>query len=325
VLAGIGCLTAAREARADVQACLQASERGQRSRRAGKLREAHESFLVCGADSCPTLVRRDCVQWNTELAAALPTVVFGAKDKGGRDLFNVTVSMDGEVLVSRLDGKSVTVDPGKHVFKFEASGFPAVTETTLVKEGERARSIDVVLEPSTPPPVAHPAGDKGEKTDKGNGDKSDKSDKAEGDKGDHSDADSGSKKGEGGHTPYPWIMVGIGAVGVAVGAAIVITTPARPANCNPSTLKCVRLDQMSDADFRLSQEQAGAADSQPFLGYILGGGGLALVAGGLLWHFLEPTGDKPAGHDGRRGAIRDLRIMPWSVGYAGGMSLDARF
>src|SRR5689334_11089164 len=114
----LGALVRAAPARADVQACLTASEKGQRARSAGKLREARENFVICGADSCPALVRHDCAQWNSELATTLPTVVFGAHDKSGRDLFDVTVSMDGEVLLKKLDGKSVTVDPGKHTFRF---------------------------------------------------------------------------------------------------------------------------------------------------------------------------------------------------------------
>ena len=69
----------------DVKACLAASEKGQQSRSGGKLREAHEHFLVCGSDSCPGLVRHDCTQWNAELAAAAPTVVFGAHDKQGHE------------------------------------------------------------------------------------------------------------------------------------------------------------------------------------------------------------------------------------------------
>jgi hypothetical protein len=101
--------TAAEASATDVQACLTASEKGQRARASGKLREARESFLVCGNESCPAIVRRDCAQWTSELTTALPTVVFGAKDRGGRDLYDVNVSMDGETIVTKLDGKAVFV------------------------------------------------------------------------------------------------------------------------------------------------------------------------------------------------------------------------
>ena len=231
---------------------------------------------------CPALVRQDCAQWNSELAQTLPTVVFGARDERGRDLFDVIVSIDGEPIVKKLDGKSVTVDPGKHTFRFEAEGFPAVSETVLIKEGERARVFNVTF-------------------DREGG----------------SEAPTGPAGGDKGHTPYPWIVVGLGAVGVAAGAVIVVTSPDRPSNCDGSTQRCTRLAGQSDDAFRKIQEDAGAADSQPLVGYIVAGSGLALVAGGLVWHFLEPTGSEKdlrgaPGHavdDGpelRRGARRPL-------------------
>jgi hypothetical protein len=270
------------------------------------------------------LVRRDCTRWNSELATTLPTVVFGAKDTQGRDLFNVTVSMDGEVLLKRLDGKSVTVDPGKHSFRFEAAGLPPVSEVALIKEGERARAIDVTFESAPAPtptatPISHSSGEgEGTTTKKSEG-------KTEGGKADGAKGEGGKTEG---HTPYPWIMVGAGVVGVVVGAAVLVTAPARPANCNATTLKCTRGADMSDADFRLTQEQAGTADSQPVLGLVLAGGGVALVAGGLLWHFLEPTGEKAGTrttHDARRNGVTGLRVQPWSAWRSGGVSLDGLF
>ncbi|OJY17386.1 MAG: hypothetical protein BGO98_00335 [Myxococcales bacterium 68-20] len=277
-----GVLLTATDVSADVQACLAASEQGQHARAAGKLREAREHFVVCGGAGCPALVRQDCAQWNSELAQALPTVVFGARDEQGRDLFDVLVSMDGETIVKKLDGKAVTVDPGKHTFRFEAEGFPVVSETVLIKEGERARVVDVMFE-------------------------------REGDA-ETEVAPAGRKKG---HTPYPWIVVGIGAVGVAAGAVLIATAPARPANCDASTEMCSRVPGQSEAAFRKNQEDAGSADSQPLLGYIVAGSGLALVAGGLLWHFLEPTGSKRPS--------TALRVMPWTTGRSSGVTLGARF
>src|SRR4051812_253633 len=118
-IAVLGLVSVAGPALADVKVCVAASEKGQQARAAGKLREAHDQFVVCGADACPTLVRKDCVQWNGEISQSRPTVVFAARDKQGKDFFDVTVVMDGEVLVRKLDGKPVTIDPGKHVFRFE--------------------------------------------------------------------------------------------------------------------------------------------------------------------------------------------------------------
>ena len=117
---------ASASASADVQACLSASEKGQRARSAGKLREARELFLQCSSDGCPAMVRRDCAQWQSEVIVTLPSIVLGAKDRSGRDLFDVTVSVDGETVVRKLDGKSLPIDPGPHTFKFEMAGAPPV-------------------------------------------------------------------------------------------------------------------------------------------------------------------------------------------------------
>lgn len=273
-------------ASADVQACLTASEKGQKLRSQGKLREAREAFVVCGAEACPNIVRHDCNQWNSELAATLPTVVFGAKDKSGKDLFDVTVSMDGEPLIKKLDGKSVVVDPGKHTFKFEAAGFPALSETDLIKEGEKARVINVTLDgggagPSPPPVTPSPR----------------------------------SPGAEQEHSIAPWIVVGIGGAAVIAGVVIFATTPERPSNCNATTQTCTRSPaNESDADLAKDKDQAGQADSQPVLGLAVAGVGAALVAGGLVWHFLEPTGPKSA-----------LRVSPWTTGKSSGVGLSGTF
>jgi hypothetical protein len=275
--------TAALPASADVQACVAASEKGQRARSAGKLREAREHFTVCGAESCPALVRNDCAHWNAELASILPSVVFGARDKQGRDLFDVTVSMDGEVLLNKLDGKSVTVDPGKHTFRFEMAGAEPITEVVLIKEGERARVFNVTFDIGGSPPVPEREGP----------------------------APSPSDTTDQGHTPYPWIVFGIGAAGTVAGAVILLTTPERPSNCSRDTQTCSKLPNQSEAEFVESREQAGRADSQPVLGLVVGGVGLALAVTGLVWHFLEPTGH-------RTGA----RVTPWTTGASSGLSFS---
>lgn len=289
LLLAAGLVASSRPAAADVQACLTASEKGQKLRAAGKLREARDNYVICGAEGCPSLVRHDCNQWNQDLASILPTVVFGAKDKAGRDLFDVTVSMDGEPLVRKLDGKSVAVDPGKHTFKFESGGLTA-SEVALIKEGEKSRVISVSFDggPAASPtaaPVAATA----------------------------TPAPAGADSS--GHSIAPWVVVGVGGAALVAGIVIFATTPDRPSNCNADTQRCQRLEGQSDADLAADKEQAGTADSQPILGAIVGGAGLALVAGGLVWHFLEPTGSKSGA----------LRVLPWTTGKSGGLSLGATF
>lgn len=286
---------AALPASADVQACLAASEKGQRARSAGRLREARELFLVCGNEGCPAMVRRDCAQWQSEIIAMLPSLVFGAKDKQGRDLFDVTVSMDGETLVRKLDGKSVNVDPGPHTFTFELVGATPVVERALVKEGEKTRVLTVTFNDGASSSASTEAGS------------------APGTEPDHGVRSSSSA---GGHTVYPWIVVGLGAATMIAGAVVLLTAPALPSGCDSVTKTCVRTPNESAADFATRQEDAGRSEAQPTDGLIVGAVGLAVVAGGLLWHFLEPTGEA------RTGA---LQLTPWASHASAGGSLRLSF
>lgn len=95
-----------------------------------------------------------------------------------------------------------------------------------------------------------------------------------------------------GHTPYPWIVVGIGGATVAAGLAVALTAPNRPSGCDESTNTCTQNPGESKEDLVDRQDRAARAKNQPVIGWAVFGGGLALVAGGLLWHFLEPTGPK---------------------------------
>ena len=281
-------------ASADVQACLAASEKGQRARSAGRLREARDQFLVCGTEGCPAMVRRDCAQWQGEVVGALPSVVFGAKDKQGRDLFDVTVSMDGEILVRKLDGKSVNVDPGPHTFKFEVAGAPPVVERALVKEGEKARSVNVSFD----------SGGTAASTEGGG------TGTPEQDRGVHASPSGG------GHTVFPWLVVGAGVATMAAGLVVFLVSPALPAGCDSTTKTCTRGTTESAGDFASRQEDAGRSEAQPTEGLIIGGIGLGVVAGGLLWHFLEPTGGE------RSGA---LHFTPWASHTSAGGSVGASF
>lgn len=280
-------------ASADVQACLGASEKGQRARSAGKLREAREQFLLCSSDGCPAMVRRDCAQWQGEVVATLPSVVLGAKDRAGRDLFDVTVSIDGEPLLTRLDGKSLTIDPGPHTFKFEMAGAAPIIERALVKEGEKTRVIAVTFAtgaatsatPATPAPGPEAA-------------------------------DKPAPGSERHHTVFPWIVVGLGVVTMGAGLVVVLTSPALPDGCSSSTKTCLRIPGEDAAAFAKRQEDAGRSESQPTEGLIVAGIGLGVTAAGLIWHFLEPTGPE------RTGA---LRFTPWAAPGTAGGALGATF
>jgi hypothetical protein len=157
LLAMVAC-TSMGEARADEKLqCVTASEEAQQLRNAGKLSEARERLSVCNRAECPKVVQQDCAEWMREVLEMLPTVVPAAKDRSGRDLVDVTVSIDGKVVTSSLDGKALDLDPGVHVFRFETKNAPPVEEQVVVRQGEKNRMVTVTLDPAAEPPATEPS------------------------------------------------------------------------------------------------------------------------------------------------------------------------
>jgi hypothetical protein len=138
------------------QRCISASEEGQELRDDGNYRRAREAFSACARESCPPLVRRDCAHWQAELEETWPSMIVSVKDSSGKDLADVRVLLDGEPFASKLDGKPKRVDPGEHVLRCEADGYPAAEQHVVVRAGEKNRMVDVRLasasQPAGPPP-----------------------------------------------------------------------------------------------------------------------------------------------------------------------------
>jgi hypothetical protein len=128
-------------------ACARAAEEGQRLRVRGKLRESLPPFTMCAAQRCPALIRTDCSGWRGEVEAALPTVVVRAvaADDPSRELYDVEVQVDGEIIARKLDGTALAVNPGEHTFGFRAGGGEPVTQRVVVRVGEKHRLIEVTL------------------------------------------------------------------------------------------------------------------------------------------------------------------------------------
>jgi len=127
------------------QACVAASEKAQQLRNAGKLSDARDQLVICGRAECPKLIQQDCTQWMSEVLGILPSVVPGAKDRKGRDIVDVKVSVDGKVVTETLDGKAHPVDPGVHTFKFETKNAPTVEEQVVVRQGEKNRILTITF------------------------------------------------------------------------------------------------------------------------------------------------------------------------------------
>jgi hypothetical protein len=134
--------------------CIAADTDGQSLRLAGKLLQARRRLAVCGAASCPTIVRDDCVERIADLEVAQPTVVFTATNGDGRPLIAVRVTVDGVVVATRLDGRPLPVDPGEHLFGFDALGRTTAEMRLTLHEGEKRVRHAVVLHTESGDPVA---------------------------------------------------------------------------------------------------------------------------------------------------------------------------
>jgi hypothetical protein len=157
----VGVLVCARTARADDASCIAAHVEAQRLQKAGKVRSARDSLVTCANPSCPAMLVGECSSMLAEVDKSVPTIVLEAQDSNGRDLGDVRVSIGGQLLTPRLDGKAIELDPGEHTFRFETPGFAALEQTVIVREGDKNRRIGVVFSagPVSPPPV-DPDGDR---------------------------------------------------------------------------------------------------------------------------------------------------------------------
>jgi hypothetical protein len=129
----------------DKMECIAADTEGQSLRRAGKLVQARKRLAVCAAATCPSIVREDCQDRIVEIAVAQPTVVFTATNGEGRPLVAVRVLVDGVVVAGELDGRALAVDPGEHLFAFEALGRITTRMRLTLQEGEKKIRHAVVL------------------------------------------------------------------------------------------------------------------------------------------------------------------------------------
>jgi hypothetical protein len=124
--------------------CISAYEQAQTLRKDGKFITAKEQATICARDACPAILVKDCTRWIGELEASTGSVVCEAKTTGGKNVSDVRVTVDGSELTTRLDGRAIAVDPGKHAFRFERGG-ATYDETVLVREGEKNRRITATL------------------------------------------------------------------------------------------------------------------------------------------------------------------------------------
>jgi hypothetical protein len=278
-----------RTGRADDAACIAASEQSLTVRKQGQLHEALKALALCAAEACPAEVKAECARRIGEVNAAMPTLILAAKDGAGNDLVDVKVSMDGAPLVSSLDGRPVSVDPGAHTFTFEAAGQPPVEKKLVLGEGEKDRREAVVIGPpppayvSTAPatPALPPPHEAGWSTNK----------------------------------TLAVVAGGLGVVGLGVGAtlgAFALSSQNREkSDC--STSACPNRDQ-ANADYNTASQDATGSTIACIAG------GVLVATGAVLWF----TAPKESASAPATGGAR-VRVVPSIAGRSGGVLLLGDF
>lgn len=146
----------------DVTECVSAFETGQVQRKQGALFEAKKTLTRCAERACPTAMQVQCGKWLDDLEREIPSVVVGVTVDGD-DVLDVHVDMDGAPFTDKLSARGTQVNPGAHTFLITVPGFDRVERRLVIHEGEKLKTISVVLTrpkaapssaPPPPPPVA---------------------------------------------------------------------------------------------------------------------------------------------------------------------------
>ncbi|HSY21537.1 MAG TPA: hypothetical protein VK841_05455 [Polyangiaceae bacterium] len=133
--------------------CVRAYESAQLARRDERLLDARRELRLCGGETCPAVLRRDCVEWLGQTEAGIPTLVLEAKTDGGA-VFDVAASIDGRRVTTALDGRPIEVDPGLHRVTFERAGLPPIEQRIILREGEKNRLLVAAWTTPKGPPVS---------------------------------------------------------------------------------------------------------------------------------------------------------------------------
>ena len=140
-------------------ACTAALKKAQKLEQEGHLQEATKALVRCARSSCGRYLLQECSTRHAQLESEIPSVVPLFTDETGATVSDVQVALDGEPLVSRLDGRALNVDPGLHEFSFRSSAGAVIsTEKIMIVQGQRNRLVTASLRPGGGAPLAGAAG-----------------------------------------------------------------------------------------------------------------------------------------------------------------------
>jgi hypothetical protein len=127
------------------RACMAAYKKGAQLTREAKFHAAKDSMSLCTKLTCSAALRKECMARVEQLTADAPTLVPEVTDDRGRPVTDVRITMDGKPWVAKVDGRAMPVDPGLHVFTFEARGVVFARERMVVLQGQRNRALSASL------------------------------------------------------------------------------------------------------------------------------------------------------------------------------------
>ncbi len=137
--------------------CAGAYESAQTERRDGHLKAAREHAKTCSQERCNPAIVAECIELYETIGKEIPSIVLAARQAGGGYLAEVSVEMDGEPIVERLDGKPVELDPGMHQLRFSVPGREPIELSHVALVGDRNRVVEVVFGEAEAPPTSAPS------------------------------------------------------------------------------------------------------------------------------------------------------------------------
>ncbi|MEZ4371779.1 MAG: hypothetical protein R3B07_13180 [Polyangiaceae bacterium] len=246
----------------------------------GRLVEAEEAYIKTLRyplpEDAPDAFKQAIQVAKGDLAELSPRVprlkvsVVGAKE--------FTVTLNGARLETALVGIERKVDPGEYKIRAEAPGAEPVEQTVKVAErAHEAVSLTLKVDPAKAPR------------------------KQPGPTGASMGMDSGGEPE--GRSPLPFIALGVGGAGIAVGVitGLMASSKHSSAESECQNLKCERGSQ-GESDLQSFRDLRTVST----IGYIVGAVGIA--AGGVLWFTTAPSADARAAS----------RVTPYvGLGHAG--------
>jgi hypothetical protein len=118
---------------------------------------SRDEAFECASSACPSFIQKDCAAWLEEIESEVPTISFEVRSDG-KNLISVRVLEGDRVIVDRVGGAAVELDPGVHWLTFEADGLAPVTKPVVVARGEKNQRFSVELPAAKPRRALPPAG-----------------------------------------------------------------------------------------------------------------------------------------------------------------------